>query len=84
MVSDIRLEVRPNEEAQIIRARIPNPDKASDFIEVATLNMRIADMTPGLFDLWRGFLKEAIRMIVEEASGASVGTIAEFRQGDMN
>ena len=72
--SGMRLEIREDKEAGVIRANFADNSGAERMPkrEVATLSTELAKSVPGLFEVWSQSIGVALACLIEEATGQTV------------
>ena len=79
----LKLAIRNDEKAGVIRAYFSTiDDEWRD--EVATLDRRLAEKIPDLFEKWTALLTAALAVAIKAATGAEVTGFEVFRPGDKN
>lgn len=85
MTLGLTLSIRGNAEENVLRAYLIPPDATdgNDRVEVAQLNIRIAERYPDLFETWKELLTEVVRRDME-AVGLTVSHFEEHKPHDSN
>lgn len=68
----IRIAIR-TEEGWVV-AYLARPDTMDGAVRVAVIHRAVVEMSPSIFDLWKGALSEWLRLVTAEAMGIPAET----------